>query len=177
MSSSDVIQASLLSMGFTEEQIATALANPNIVTVDAAISFIMDGPSEDDAAAAAEAVVGGFLHNQPHKLTLVVRRDLGMSTGKVAAQSVHAALGVVRRASEEVVEAWEALGETTVVLGCQDLAELEGLEAAAEATGLPTHRVSDAGRTEVEPGAVTVLAIGPAPIADIDTVTGQLSLL
>jgi len=43
--------------------------------------------------------------------------------------------------------------------------------------GLPTHVVRDAGRTEVAAGSVTVLAVGPGPVALIDTVTGKLRLL
>jgi PTH2 family peptidyl-tRNA hydrolase len=37
--------------------------------------------------------------------------------------------------------------------------------------------VRDAGRTEVEAGSVTVLAVGPATAELIDMVTGELRLL
>ena len=51
------------------------------------------------------------------------------------------------------------------------------LESKASSLGLPTHVVRDAGRTEIEPGSVTVLAVGPAPAQAIDVVTGGLRLL
>lgn len=51
------------------------------------------------------------------------------------------------------------------------------LESTAFSLGLPTHVVRDVGRTEVEPGAVTVLAVGPATAELIDMVTGELRLL
>lgn len=51
------------------------------------------------------------------------------------------------------------------------------LESQASSLGLPTHVVRDAGRTEVEPGSITVLAVGPAPAEAIDAVTGALRLL
>ena len=43
---------------------------------------------------------------------------------------------------------------------------------AARAAGLPTYTIEDAGRTEVEPGTRTVTAIGPAPKALLDAITG-----
>jgi len=35
----------------------------------------------------------------------------------------------------------------------------------------------DAGRTQIAAGSRTVLAIGPAPVKEIDAVTGELKLL
>lgn len=49
--------------------------------------------------------------------------------------------------------------------------------AQAKGAGLSTYTVADAGRTEVEPGTETVGCIGPAYAAEIDAVTGSLSLL
>lgn len=56
-------------------------------------------------------------------------------------------------------------------------AEMAELEAKAMSLGMPTYIVHDAGRTQIAAGSQTVLAIGPAPKSELDTITGQLKLL
>ena len=118
----------------------------------------------------------------PMKMVALVRQDLGMGIGKVAAQVSHATLGAYKSArrsagGDQTLATWEAGGEATIVLKVDDHEQLEQCLQLAEAKGLVTHRVSDAGRTEVAPGTVTVGAIGPGTVTSIDTITGQLSLL
>lgn len=45
------------------------------------------------------------------------------------------------------------------------------------AYGLHTILITDAGRTQVEPGTVTCVGIGPALASKIDKVTGELKML
>jgi PTH2 family peptidyl-tRNA hydrolase len=141
----------------------------------------------------------------PYKLVLVVRTDLGMRGGKIAAQVAHAAVGTVldlqeaasaagRRRSPTGDEAsspaairaansvaalqrWLAQGQAKVVLQIGSQAAMHTLERRAREAGLPTHIVSDAGRTQVAAGSETVLAVGPAPIQLVDAITGHLKLL
>ena len=116
----------------------------------------------------------------PHKAVCLVRRDLGMGAGKVAAQVAHAALGVYRLATErcpDVLGHWVGDGEAIIVLGVDSVAEMKTLLATAAAHGLCTYCVADAGRTQVSAGTETVGCIGPAPVHKIDVVTGHLSLL
>lgn len=49
--------------------------------------------------------------------------------------------------------------------------------AQAEKAGLVTYMVADAGRTQIAAGSRTVLAIGPAPLAAFEGITGHLKLL
>jgi len=111
------------------------------------------------------------------KQVIVVRMDLGMSVGKLAAQACHACLGAYNKTNAATRKAWELTGAKKVVLGCADLDELRALEAKSRQQKLSHYAVSDAGHTELAPGTVTALGIGPAKEGLIDAVTGNLKLL
>ncbi|MDG6968568.1 MAG: peptidyl-tRNA hydrolase, partial [Nitrososphaerota archaeon] len=64
-----------------------------------------------------------------------------------------------------------------VVLRTQSEAELRELFQRAKRAGLPAALVEDRGLTQVEPGTVTCLGIGPGPDGEIDAITGNLRLL
>jgi PTH2 family peptidyl-tRNA hydrolase len=114
------------------------------------------------------------------KQVIVVRTDIGMGKGKVAAQVAHASLSAVeeamRRRSDWVQE-WKAEGQPKVVLKCSSEDELRDMQKKAGAAGLPSALVEDRGLTQVDPGTVTCLAIGPAPDERVDAITGRLKLL
>jgi PTH2 family peptidyl-tRNA hydrolase len=114
----------------------------------------------------------------PVKLALVVRTDLGMGRGKIAAQVAHAAVAATLRGfGGAAVAGWLQDGQPKVVLRAGGEDELSRLCAAAETAGLPVAVVRDAGRTQVPAGSLTCCAIGPAAEERIDEVTGGLSLL
>ena len=110
------------------------------------------------------------------KQAIVARGDLGMGAGKLAAQVAHASLAAVERATEEAVAEWKRGGGTKVVLRAADERTLFELKETAEAADLPVGLVRDAGRTQLEPGTVTALAVGPAGGDAVDAVTGDLPL-
>ena len=136
-------------------------------SVDLAVELILGG-GDDDAPA------------EEYKMTALVRTDLQMGVGKIAAQVSHATLGAYRDActsNSDAVRAWSECGEPTIVLQVGSLAELEALLAAARARGLVAHSVSDAGRTEVVAGTKTVGCVGPGRRSEVDAVCRHLSLL
>jgi len=97
----------------------------------------------------------------------VVRTDLGMTKGKIAAQCGHAALMCYKRAlrlAPNLVRRWEARGQTKIAVqlgGDGGEAALEELLATAVSLGVVARVVHDAGRTQIAAGSATVLGLGP----------------
>lgn len=111
---------------------------------------------------------------------MVVRRDLGMGTGKIAAQVAHAAVMAAERTKEKKPEwfyDWFEGGQAKVVVKVQSLDELMGVRKHAESLKLPVVQVNDSGLTQIPPGTTTCIGIGPAPSDLIDKVTNSLKLL
>lgn len=113
------------------------------------------------------------------KMILVVRNDLKMGKGKVAAQCAHAAVSAykqVQARNPSLLKQWEYCGQPKVVVKAPDEDTLIDLLGHAKEVGLPVSLIQDAGRTQVTPGSRTVLGIGPGPADLIDRVTGDLKL-
>lgn len=113
------------------------------------------------------------------KQVVVVRTDLNMGKGKIAAQVGHACvLGAenVKKSHPDWFEKWWS-GQEKIVLKVNGLKDLETVKKNAIDLDLPWSEVTDAGHTQVDPGTVTCLCIGPAPSDLIDKITGKLKLL
>ncbi|KAK8220459.1 peptidyl-tRNA hydrolase PTH2-domain-containing protein [Phyllosticta capitalensis] len=120
--------------------------------------------------------------NEECKLVLVVRTDLKMGQGKVAAQCGHATLACykafLRTAPDSpVLKRWERYGQMKVALKCTSEDDMMMLQAQAISLGLCAQVIHDAGRTQIAAGSATVLGIGPGPVSVINQVTGHLKLL
>ncbi len=114
------------------------------------------------------------------KQVVIVRKDLKMGAGKIAAQVGHACvLGAehVRKSHPEWYKEWERSGQEKVVVKVTGLDELEKIKKHAISLDLPWSEVTDAGHTQIAPGTVTCISIGPAPEEKIDKVTKDLKLL
>lgn len=114
------------------------------------------------------------------KMAVVVVRSLRMGQGKIAAQVGHAAVScalAAQRYDRSAFDSWMSEGQKKVVLKVDTTKELFPLKVQAEDLGLTTALISDAGHTQVDPGTVTCLGIGPGSDRDIDKVVGALKLL
>ncbi|XP_044285768.1 peptidyl-tRNA hydrolase 2, mitochondrial [Varanus komodoensis] len=113
------------------------------------------------------------------KMVIVVRNDLKMGKGKVAAQCSHAAVSAykqVQRRDPELLRQWEYCGQPKVVLRAPDEDTLMQLRSEAQGLGLTVSLIQDAGRTQIAPGSRTVLGIGPGLAEIVDKVSGHLKL-
>uniref|UniRef100_A0A452R180 Peptidyl-tRNA hydrolase 2, mitochondrial n=1 Tax=Ursus americanus TaxID=9643 RepID=A0A452R180_URSAM len=133
--------------------------------------------SETDTETGSEASILG--ESGEYKMILVVRNDLKMGKGKVAAQCSHAAVSAykqIQRRNPELLKQWEYCGQPKVVVKAPDEETLVELLTHAKMLGLTVSLIQDAGRTQIAPGSRTVLGIGPGPADLIDKVTGHLKL-
>jgi PTH2 family peptidyl-tRNA hydrolase len=135
-----------------------------------------ESESEDD-----QEELGEFKDSREEcKLVLVVRTDLGMTKGKIAAQASHATLAcykALKAANSPVLSRWERLGQAKIAVQVKSEDELLLLQAQAMSVGLCAKIIHDAGRTQIASGSATVLGVGPGPRSVVDQVTGGLKLL
>lgn len=115
-----------------------------------------------------------------NKMVIVVRGDLKLSAGKMAAQVAHAAVNcalAAKKRTPDWFDRWYSEGQRKVVVKVPNLEDLYEVKSNAEALHLVTSLITDAGMTEIPPNTVTCLGIGPGPQEVVDKVTGHLKLV
>lgn len=124
------------------------------------------------------------------KQVVVVRTDLKMPKGKLAAQVAHASMMFLLKrffdngdGERGILLDWNGFewytksGMCKVVLKAESLEQLKKLHDEARIAGLEAQFVCDAGRTTFNEPTITCLAIGPGSDDAVDAVTGVLRLL
>lgn len=111
------------------------------------------------------------------KQVIVVRSDLEMSPGKLAAQAAHASVSAVVAANRKAVTRWLDEGQTKIVVHVTSAQALRALEDKCDKKKVTSAIIADAGRTELKPGTLTALGVGPDEDDKIDSITGALPLL
>jgi PTH2 family peptidyl-tRNA hydrolase len=133
-----------------------------------------------------------------YKQSIIVRGDLNMPKGKMAAQVAHASMGAIlfyARDMGEVtgtedkpghlyqmnvpapVHEWLSGDFAKIVLKCQTVDDLLALEERAKAQGIPCKLIKDNGTTVFNEPTITCIAVGPWDAEVIDSMTKEFKLL
>ena len=113
------------------------------------------------------------------KQVILIRTDMKMQKGNIGAQCAHASVGALEKAKSrnpEWVQAWKETGQMKIVLKVESEKELLEWKSLLEKK-FPVALIRDAGHTQIEPGSLTALGIGPCPEKEIDKFTQKLKLL
>ncbi len=114
------------------------------------------------------------------KQVIIIRADLKMGKGKIAAQSSHASLAAFKKTERkhpEIVREWEMEGQKKVILKVNSESELLECFELAKREEIPAELVRDAGHTQIEAGTLTCVGIGPWDDEELDELFGKLKLL
>jgi PTH2 family peptidyl-tRNA hydrolase len=123
------------------------------------------------------------------KQVIVIRKDLGMRTGKMVAQGAHASMAVITKyfvkdtyvwgfGPTEEMKHWFDHSFTKICVYVNSEEELKEIYKRAEQKFLPCAIIQDNGTTEFHGvRTYTAVAIGPAEVSKIDEITGKLPLL
>jgi len=106
---------------------------------------------------------------------LIIRDDLGMSPGKIAAQAGHA-VQLAMRAAEKSDDARHMLVDCQLPEDRDAKLLLKLIDELYRAQVLFV-RVVDEGRTQIPAGSVTAVAVQPLPKSQMRSFVGKLKLL
>jgi len=111
-----------------------------------------------------------------YKCVLLVRTDLKMSCGKIAAQCGHGIAQTMKGSNKKIIREWMKTGEKIVVVQSPNLDTMVTYKKKANKLGMFAKIIYDAGHTEVEPDTPTVCVIGPFDEEIISSFTKHLQL-
>ncbi|MFA5303500.1 MAG: peptidyl-tRNA hydrolase Pth2 [Candidatus Nanoarchaeia archaeon] len=114
-----------------------------------------------------------------YKQAIILRTNLGMDKGKLVSQGAHASVASAYKTFQKHPEIFrEWIGSMKkIVLKVSSEKELMELKVKAAKAGLVVELIRDAGRTQIEPGSITALGIGPDTDEKVDAIINDLKLL
>jgi len=122
------------------------------------------------------------------KQVIVIRKDLGMRRGKEIAQGAHGSCSFFSHREREFMsgvpyypptpaeQAWIKGRFTKICVVVDGEAELLKIHENAQAAGLKSYLILDAGLTEFKKPTHTCVCVGPAEDKDLKPITGHLKL-
>lgn len=136
---------------------------------------------KEDSEDLSNTALDGILSNPPNPLRMVfiIRKNLGMSAGKLAAQCAHGAgaiTSLLHTHDVALLNKWHSEGMTKIALKVQSDDEFNKIVDEVQKSNIPFYKVVDAGKTQLDPGTPTVLTIGPAAKDALDPLVGSLKL-
>ena len=139
---------------------------------------------KDDDADKSKSQDFRFDDSDDLKMVFLVRQDLKMGAGKIAAQVAHAAIGLYDEIFEgdniyqkNALDHWFNLGQKKVVLKAENLNIMLEVVKKCKELKLQYCMITDAGHTQIPAGSITVLGIGPDISEKINKVTGSFKLM
>ena len=114
-----------------------------------------------------------------YKQVIIVRNDLKLGKGKIAAQVAHGAVSAYILSTKKepsYVDSWLEQGQKKVVLKIDSKKELLELYNKIK-NKYVCSLIKDAGLTQLSKPDITCLAIGPIPESKIDVFTSKYKLL
>lgn len=113
-----------------------------------------------------------------YKQVILIRTDLKMGKGKLAAQVAHASLASYKAVKDEMTaRGWEEQGMKKIILKVKDEETLMRYHEECIKRKIPSVLIRDAGLTQIEPGTITSLGVGPWEGNVLDKIFGKLKLL
>lgn len=116
------------------------------------------------------------------KQVIIIRRDLKMKGGKLAAQACHAAMKdmydkwLSGKKPTDIERTWGEEQFTKVCLEVNSEEELQEIFQKAKVAGLAATLITDAGHTVFKEPTMTCVGIGPDWGSKIGRITGHLKL-
>lgn len=111
------------------------------------------------------------------KQVIVVNKSLELPVGKLAAQVAHGSVAALLTSDSDKINQWLSQGMPKIIVQGENTEQLEELNSKASEAGVCAQLIRDAGKTVVEAGTVTCLAIGPDEAEKVDAISGRLKLL
>jgi PTH2 family peptidyl-tRNA hydrolase len=114
------------------------------------------------------------------KQVIIIRKDIKMEVGKTVAQGSHASLMSyleTEKKDKKIAKEWIDTGEKKIVLKVDNEESLRKLAEAFKYKKIPCALVTDAGLTQLPPGTVTALGVGPWSSKELNPITSMLKLL
>lgn len=125
------------------------------------------------------------------KQVIIIRKDLNMRKGKIAAQAAHASMKAVLEHGDwtdadcyelqnmpRTLVDWLRGSFTKIVVSCNSEEELLDVYKKAQEKDIPCAIIQDNGTTEFKGvKTYTAVAIGPEEVEIVDSITRELKLL